>query len=267
MKLHNLEAYVLLNSGCTTDSISPEFTMSANLKAHELEEPVPLQLGTVGSHSKINFGLFTDFEIGGVENTHYFDVVNIDRYNAILGTVFMRKHGIMLDFEHEVLDDLNDILFAICKDLACKAKSKGKKDLPCLHEEWKQSCQDILNIVPDRLPPLREINHHIQLVDEKKKYNYYLPKCTDSMRKPLAEKIAKYCKAGWWHPARAEQAAPMLIVPKKMGTICTVINTVKHNANTVKDITLFPDQDLICLDVAQAKYCLKIDLLDAYEQV
>jgi hypothetical protein len=101
MMLHNLEAYVLLNSGCTTDSISPEFAMSANLKAHELEEPVPLQLGTVGSCSKINFGLFTDFEIGGVENTHYFDVVNIDRYDAILGTMFMRKHGIVLDFERD----------------------------------------------------------------------------------------------------------------------------------------------------------------------
>ena len=99
MMLHNLEAYVLLDSGCTTDSISPEFATSANLKAHELEEPVPLQLGTVGSRSKINFGLFTDFEIGGLENTHYFDVVNIDRYDAILGTVFMRKHGIALDFE------------------------------------------------------------------------------------------------------------------------------------------------------------------------
>jgi hypothetical protein len=64
MKLHNLKAYVLLDSGCTSDSILPEFVTSANLKVHELEELVPLQLGTVGSRSKINFGLFTDFEIG-----------------------------------------------------------------------------------------------------------------------------------------------------------------------------------------------------------
>jgi hypothetical protein len=168
------------------------------------------------------------------------------------------------------VDDLNDVLFAICEDLADKAKSKGplsKKDLPRLREEWKQSCQDILNGVPDKLPPLREINHHIPLVDEKKKYNYYLPKCPDSMRKPLAEKISKYCKAGWWRPARAEQAAPMLVVPKKTGKLRTVINAVKRNANTVKDVTPFPDQDLIRLDVARAKYRSKIDLSDAYEQV
>jgi hypothetical protein len=97
MKLHNLEAYVLLDSGCTSDSISPEFATSTSLKVHELEEPVPLQLGTVGSRLKINFGLFTNFEIGRIKGNHYFDVVNIDRYDVILGTVFMRKHGIILD--------------------------------------------------------------------------------------------------------------------------------------------------------------------------
>ncbi|KAF8239476.1 hypothetical protein L208DRAFT_1237013 [Tricholoma matsutake] len=256
MKLHELEAFILLNSGCTSDLISPEFAMSANLKAHELEELVPLQLGTIGSCSKINFGLFTDFEIGEIKNNHYFDVVNIDRYDAILGTIFMRKHGIVLDFERDEVRVKGKCLNTIIEGpntFKQAPKCKGplsKKDLPRLREEWKQSCQDILNGVPDKLPPLRDINHHIPLVDEKKKYNFYLPKCPDSMRKPLAEKIARYCKAGWWCPARAEQAAPMLVVPKKTGKLRTVINAVKCNANTVKDVTLFPDQDLIHLDVA-----------------
>jgi hypothetical protein len=170
----------------------------------------------------------------------------------------------------EQMDDLNDVLFAMCEDLAGKARANGpltKQDIPRLREEWKNSCQDILGRVPDKLPPLREINHHIPLVDKKKKYNYYLPKCPDSMRKPLAEKINKYCKAGWWRPARAEQAAPMLVVPKKNGNIRTVVNAQKRNANTVKDVTPFPDQDLIRLDVARANHRSKIDLLDAYEQV
>jgi hypothetical protein len=99
MKLHNLEAFVLPNPGCMSDSVSPEFATSANLKAHELEEPMPLQLGTVGSCSKINFGLFTNFEIGKMKDNHYFNVININRYNVILGTMFMRKHSITLDFK------------------------------------------------------------------------------------------------------------------------------------------------------------------------
>ncbi|KAF8235350.1 hypothetical protein L208DRAFT_1257592, partial [Tricholoma matsutake] len=220
MKLHNLEAYVLLDSGCTSDSMSPEFATFANLKIYELEEPVPLQLGTVGSCLKINFGLFTDFGIGQVNRNHYFNVVNIDRYNAILGTMFMRKHGIVLDFECNEVCIKGKILKTIIEGESMFQqvhRVKGplmKKDIPCLREEWKTSCQDILSGVPDTLPPLREINHHILLVDKQKRYNYHLPKCPDSMRKPLTEKISKYCKAGWWRPAQAEQAALMLIVPK-----------------------------------------------------
>ena len=38
---------------------------------------------------------------GHVDARHYFDIVNIDRYDVILGTVFMRKHGIVLDFEKD----------------------------------------------------------------------------------------------------------------------------------------------------------------------
>ncbi|KAF8230744.1 hypothetical protein L208DRAFT_1280352 [Tricholoma matsutake] len=207
MKLHNLEAYVLLDSGCMSDSMSPEFATSMNLKVYELEELVPLQLGTVGSHSKINFRLFTDFGIGQVNGNHYFDVVNIDRYNAILGTMFMRKHGIVLDFEHDNICLKGKILETIIEGESTFRqvhRVKGpltKKDIPRLRDEWKTSCQDILSRVPDTLPPLREINHHIPLVDEQKRYNYHLPKCPDSMRKPLAEKISKYCKAGWWCPA------------------------------------------------------------------
>jgi hypothetical protein len=101
MKIHGLEANVLLDSGCTSDLVSPEFTVAANLKVHELEEPVPLQLGMVGSRSKINFGLFSNFELDSLRGNHYFDVININRYNAIVGTVFMRKHGIVLDFERD----------------------------------------------------------------------------------------------------------------------------------------------------------------------
>ena len=101
MKLHDLKAYVLLDSGYMSDSTSPEFATSVNLKVHELEEPVPLQLGTVGSRLKINFGLFTDFKIRGIKGNHYFDVVNIDRYDIIVGMVFMRKHGIVLNFKQD----------------------------------------------------------------------------------------------------------------------------------------------------------------------
>jgi hypothetical protein len=46
-----------------------------------------------------------------------------------------------------------------------------------------------------------------------------------------------------------------------------VIDAWQQNENMVKDVTPLPDQDMICEDVARAKFRSKIDLSDAYEQV
>jgi hypothetical protein len=37
------------------------------------------------------------------EDDVYIDVVNIDRYDMIIGTPFMRKHGLVLDFKNNAL--------------------------------------------------------------------------------------------------------------------------------------------------------------------
>ena len=47
----------------------------------------------------------------------------------------------------------------------------------------------------------------------------------------------------------------------------TVVDCHKHNLNTVKDLTPFPDQDMIRNNVARAPYRTKLDMSDAYEQV
>ena len=59
----------------------------------------------------------------------------------------------------------------------------------------------------------------------------------------------------------------MLVIPKKLGVICMVISIYKRNNNTVKNITPFPDQDMIHLDVAQVKIHSKLDFSDTYERV
>lgn len=63
------------------------------------------------------------------------------------------------------------------------------------------------------------------------------------------------------------QAAPLLCIPKKTGQLRTVVDCRKRNENTVRDVTPFPDQDQIRMDVARAKVRSKIDLSDAYEQI
>ncbi|OJT03559.1 Transposon Ty3-I Gag-Pol polyprotein, partial [Trametes pubescens] len=120
---------------------------------------------------------------------------------------------------------------------------------------------------PEELPPFREVNHRIPLIDEKKIYRYHLPWCANTIKGDLMAKINRYVKAGWWRPATVTQAAPLLCVAKKNGKLRTVVDAQQRNDNTVHDLTPFPFQDQIRMDVARARYRSKIDLSDAYEQV
>jgi hypothetical protein len=99
VKVNGQKAIALLDSECTTDAVTPELTRITRLKIYELKEQVPLQLGTRGSQSKINYGTKACIKYGLIEVNQYFDIVNIDRYDVTLRTVFMRKHRIILDFK------------------------------------------------------------------------------------------------------------------------------------------------------------------------
>ncbi|KAJ7864871.1 hypothetical protein B0H13DRAFT_2353392 [Mycena leptocephala] len=91
-------AYMLFDSGSNIDSITPEFAKATNCKSIKLDEQVTLQLGCVGSRSKINYGTRAPVNFGGIRGHVYFDQANLDRYDGVIGTPFMNKHGILLDF-------------------------------------------------------------------------------------------------------------------------------------------------------------------------
>ena len=132
---------------------------------------------------------------------------------------------------------------------------KGEEDrLPDLRKKWVESAADILTGAPPHLPPLREVNHKISLIDENKWYNYHFPRCPDSLKPELVKKIQRYKNAGWWEETNVSQAAPILCVPKKTGRLRTVVDGRKRNDNTEKDVMPFPDQEQIWMDVAKGKY-------------
>jgi hypothetical protein len=129
VKVNGQKAIALLDSGCTTDTVTPELTRITGLKIYELKEQVPLQLGTRGSQSKINYGTKACIKYGPIEVNQYFDIVNIDRYDVTLGTIFMRKHGIILDFKR------NQVRI-------------GDRELPTLHEDadkYLQICRQAMH--------------------------------------------------------------------------------------------------------------------------
>jgi hypothetical protein len=70
------------------------------MKTFALEQPIALQLACIGSRSTINYGTNTTikFKFGRNWYDEYFNVANVEYYDVILGTPFLRKLGITLDF-------------------------------------------------------------------------------------------------------------------------------------------------------------------------
>ena len=92
--INGLPARVLLDGGSNTNMVSPEFAMVAKAPAIELQEQMTLQLAVTGSRSKINYGTWVPIEFGPVNAKVYFDIANIEGYDAILGTPFLWEYGV-----------------------------------------------------------------------------------------------------------------------------------------------------------------------------
>ena len=154
--------------------------------------------------------------------------------------------------------------------LAVMTTTQIELDIPQLQREWVQECESLFVNQLDELPPLREINHKIPLIDESKVYHHRQLKCPDAFKPALMAKIERYMKAGWWVPITALRAMLMLYIPKSAknpNKLRTVFDLWEQNANTRKDLTPMPDQDAIRHTVAKARFRSKCDILNAYKLI
>ncbi|KAF7298562.1 Transposon Tf2-12 polyprotein [Mycena indigotica] len=103
VNINGQKAFTLFDSGCTTEALSPDFARIAQVEVFPIQSPVVLQLGTAGSKAKINHGTFVKVQYGPLRSEQYFDIVNLDRFDAIIGTKYMREHKISLDFEMDTV--------------------------------------------------------------------------------------------------------------------------------------------------------------------
>ena len=97
------KAHCLIDSGCEGIMISLNFIRAAKIEPFPLDKPIGIQLAVTGSNSVINYSANATIKYEGRESKEYFDIINIDYYDAILGTPFLRKHKVIIDFMNNCL--------------------------------------------------------------------------------------------------------------------------------------------------------------------
>lgn len=77
-------------------------------------------------------------------------------------------------------------------------------------------CADPLcrKVEETELPPFRDINHTIPLIDESKTYPWRASRCPEIFREQWAAKRDAYLKSGRWKVTTARNTVPMLLIPK-----------------------------------------------------
>ena len=83
--------------------ISPNFIRAVKIEPFLLDKPIGIQLAVTGSKSVINYGTNATIKYEGRESKEYQNIINIDYYDAILGTPFLRKHEEIIDFVNNCL--------------------------------------------------------------------------------------------------------------------------------------------------------------------
>lgn len=98
MRINGHKAHVLLDGGSTLDMISVNFAVVHKLEMFQLAKPLKLQMAMSGSRSMINYRARAELHIREYKEQRYFDVVNLDRYHAILGMPFLKQNEVVLNY-------------------------------------------------------------------------------------------------------------------------------------------------------------------------
>ena len=96
-------AHVMFDLGSSIEALSPHYSMACRVKVFELEDQESLQLGTIGSCAKFEYGTWSLVIVNDNTIPTWWDIVNIDKYSAIISMKWMRANQVILDFTQDLI--------------------------------------------------------------------------------------------------------------------------------------------------------------------
>ncbi|QRV80827.1 Transposon Ty3-G Gag-Pol polyprotein [Ceratobasidium sp. AG-Ba] len=267
---------VLMDSGSQADLVSSTLVDQLKLQKVTLTKPLTLQLAVSGSRGKLQCIVNARIVYQVVDEHRDFDVANIDNYDMILGMPFLHQHSVRLSFNP------NAIFIGSARSLPMEGEniivinSVSADVLETRMDELRamlrEEASDLWKLIKDTpLPPFRDINHSIPIIDESKVYRFRPSRCPEALKSLFEIKAREYLDTGRWKFATGTNAIPMLFLPKKTkdGTVAlrTVLDKREQNSNTRKLTSPLPIIEDILAVVCKYKYKTLLDGKDAYEQI
>ena len=131
IKINGVEAYTCWDSGSELDAISPDFIRAIGISPKAKTEALRIRLGTKGSGASTSYEVSSNLDFGNTKIKHDLDVVNLDRWDLLLGNPFCNKYGVVLDYGNRTIRFGNTVIKALSREEE-KVVRKGS-NLPRLH--------------------------------------------------------------------------------------------------------------------------------------
>ena len=96
VKIDGHPAWALIDSGLLGDFISSTLVDQLKLKRNILDKAIGLQLAVQGSRSKTNTEVSAQLEYQNIKGQRQFDMINLNDYDLILGTLWMYQHQVCI---------------------------------------------------------------------------------------------------------------------------------------------------------------------------
>ncbi|KZW01359.1 hypothetical protein EXIGLDRAFT_588389, partial [Exidia glandulosa HHB12029] len=219
VKINGQAVRAMVDTGSQGDFMSTRLADQLKLKREPLAKPIPVNLAVTGSRSMVNYGTSVDFEYQNIKEKRYFDILNVDQHDLVLGLPWLNEHQVYLGFNPtQVLirsDETVEMNGVRTVTMQSNAMQFEEAHLDQLREELRKYalpiCKDALET---GLPPLRDINHKIPFIDEKKIFSWRPSRCPEALRPLWNEKRDTYLKTGRWEYRTGSNAMPMLVIKK-----------------------------------------------------
>jgi hypothetical protein len=270
-------ARILIDSGSSKDFVSADFIQRHKLKTTTTQGG---HVTLADGRKQLSKGCLTAAHVRMV-NHHYkidLSVLPLTQYDVILGMNWLRRYRPLIDWSaltfEPTVSQSTDVHTS--SDLFYSADTIKEHVQTSLldNEDVVTDCSDILREyadvfgpLPNRLPPTRDVDHHIDLepgsVPPSRSTYRMSGSELEVLRKQLDDLLAK----GYIQPSKSPYGAPILFVKKKSGELRMCVDYRALNKITIKNRSQMPRQDELLDRIRGACVFTKIDLRSGYHQI
>ncbi|XP_074302904.1 uncharacterized protein LOC141637238 [Silene latifolia] len=180
-------------------------------------------------------------------------------HEEVNGVLFLSKAAMVRELKQEQL-----VLFLLSREINTEEEPDVPAEVQPLIHKYKEVFPTEL---PSGLPPLRGIEHHIDLVPGSVLPNRPAYRCDHTATKELQHQIEELMTKGFVKESSSPYVVPALLAPKKDGTWRMCTNSRAINNITVKYRFPIPSLGDMLDELSGAQIFSKIDLKQGYHQV